>query len=121
MTRRRSCSQEDQWPGIFPHQEVTGCFRASRMRGTSGSTDLTEMVPLGEEEDDESARLKECFRWWEAGHNECERRNFSAGPEKKCVQHRTGQCAGVKEDPESSMEELSGGERGAGVLSPASE
>ena len=33
----------------------------------SGSTDLTELAPLGEEEDDEPARLKEHFGWWEAG------------------------------------------------------
>ena len=45
---------------------------------------------------------------------------FSSGPEKKCDQHRTGQCVGVKEDPESSPTEFSG-ERGTGVLSPAAE
>ena len=104
----------------LPSQGVAECLRAGRMCKTSGSTDPTDLVPLGEEEDDESARLKKYFSWWEAGQNECERRNFSAGPEEKCVQHRTGQCAGVKEDPESSMTELFGGE-GTGVLSPASE
>ena len=87
---------------------------------TSASTDLTELVPLGEEEDDEPARLKEHFGWWQAGHNDNECRNFSAGPEKKCDQHRTGQCADVKEDAESSTTGLSG-ERGTGVLSPAAE
>ena len=75
---------------------------------------------MGEEDDDESASLKEYFSWWETGHNENEHGNFPTDPEKECVQHRTGQCAGVKEDPEPSMTELSG-EEGTGLLSPASE
>ena len=102
------------------HQEATESLPASRMCEASGSTDLADLVPLGEKEDDESAGPKEHFGWWEADHNENERRNFSAGPEKKCDQHRTGQCAGVRKDPESSAKELSG-ESGTGVLSPAAE
>ena len=69
MTKRRSCSQEDLWLGIFPSlppsQEVTECLRASRMSETSGSTDATDLPSFGEEEDDESARLKEYFSWWD--------------------------------------------------------
>ena len=101
-------------------EEATECLRTSRMCEASGCTDLTELVPLGEEQDDEPARLKEHFGWWEAGHNDNECRNFSAGPEKKCDQHRAGQCADVKEDPESSKTGVSG-QRGTSVLSPAAE
>ena len=92
----------------LPSPEVTECLRASRTCETSGSTDPAGLASFGEEEDDESVKLKEHVGWWEAGHNENECRNFSSGPEKKCDQHRTGQCAGVKEDPESSPTELSG-------------
>ena len=103
-----------------PSQEVTECLRASRMCETSGSTDPTDLAPFGEEEDDWSMKLKEYVGWWEAGHNENECRNFSSGPEKKRDQHRTGQCAGVKEDPEANVTEPCGG-RETCVLSPAAE
>ena len=73
---------------------------------TFGSSDPTDLAPCGEEEDDESVRLKKYVGWWEARHNEKECRNFSSCPEKKRDQHRTGHCAGVEEDPESSPTEL---------------
>ena len=104
----------------LPHQVAIQCLRASRMCGASVNTDSTDPASLGEEDDDESASLKEYFSWWEPGHNENEHGNFPTDPEKECVQHRTGQCAGVKEDPEPRMTELSG-EEGTGLLSPASE
>ena len=44
---------------------------------TSGSSGPTDLAPFGEEEDDESVRLKKYVGWWEAGHNENECRNFS--------------------------------------------
>ena len=66
---------------------------------TSGSSDPTDLALFGEEEDDESVRLKEYFGWWEPGHNENEYGNFPTDLGEKCVQHRTGKCAGVKEDP----------------------
>ena len=69
----------------------------------SGDIDLSGLV-----------KLKKYVGWWEAGHNERE------CPEKKRDQHRTGQCAGVKEDHEASTAEPSGS-RGTGVLSPAAE
>ena len=50
-----------------------------------GSSDPTDLAPFGEEEDDESVRLKKYVGWWEAGHNENECRDFVTGPEKKCV------------------------------------
>ena len=84
---------------------------------TSGSTDPTDLASFGEEEDDGSMKLKEHVGWWEAGHNENECRKFSSGVEKKCDQRRIGQCAGVKEDLEASVTELSG-ERGTGVFEP---
>ena len=59
------------------------------MCDSSASTGPTDLAPFGEQEDDESARLKEYFIWWEPDHNESERGNFSAGSEKKRVQHRT--------------------------------
>ena len=102
------------------HQEVTECLRASRLCKTSGSTDPTDLASFGGEEDDGSMKLKEHDGWWGAGHNENECRKFSSGVEKKCDQRRIGQCAGVKEDLEASVTELSG-ERGTGVLSPAAE
>ena len=120
MTRRRVCSQEDKWLGIFLPREATECLRASWMCETSGSTDPADLASFGEEEDDESVKLKKSFGWWDAGHDENECGDFSSDPEKKCDQHRTGQCAGVKEDPESSPTKLSG-ERATGVLSPAEE
>ena len=58
------------------HQEVTECFRASRMCKTSGSTDSTDLASLGEEEDDGSVNLKKHFSWWEPERNENERRDF---------------------------------------------
>ena len=87
---------------------------------TSGSTDPTHLASFGEEEDDESVKLKKHFSWWEPGHNENEYGNFPTDPGEECVQHRAGQCAGVKEDHEARTAEPSGG-RGTGVLSPASE
>ena len=115
----------DEQPGRriawdLSHQEVTGCLRASRMCKTSGSTDPTDLVPFGEEEDDGSMKLKEHVGWWEAELIENERRDFPPGPEKKCDRYRIGKCAAVEEDPESSPTELSG-ERGTGVLSHAAE
>ena len=80
------------------HQKVTECFRASRMCRTSGSTES-----FGENENDGSVKLKKYVGWWEAGHNENECSNLSAG---------------VEEDLEANVTELSGG-RGTGVLSPA--
>ena len=50
-------------------------------------------------------KLKKHFIWWEPGHNENECRNHSAG---------------VEEDLEANVTELSGG-RGTGVSSPAAE
>ena len=50
-------------------------------------------------------KLKKYVGWWEAGHNENECRNLSAG---------------VEEDLEASVTELSGG-RGTGVLRHAAE
>ena len=68
---------------------------------TSGSTDPTDLASFGEEEDDGPVKLKKYVGWWEAGHNEHECRNLSAG---------------VEEDLEANVTELSGG-RGTGVLS----
>ena len=112
-------------PGIpmawdLSHQEVTECFRASWMCKTSGGTDPTDLASLGEEDDDGSMKLKEHVGWWEAGHNENECKNFPPGPEKKRDQHRTEQFAGVEEDLEANVTELSGG-RETCVLSPAAE
>ena len=112
-------------PGIpmawdLSHQEVTECLRASRMCKTSGSTDPTDLASFGEEEDDGSMKMKEHVGRWEAEINENERRDFPPGPEKKCDRNRTGQCAAVEEDPESSPTELSG-ERGTAVLSHGAE
>ena len=92
----------------LPHQEAAERLRAGRMCKTSGSTDPAGLAPFGEEEDDESVKLKEHVGWWEAGHNESECRNFPSGPEKKRDQHRTGRCAGVEEDLEANVTELSG-------------
>ena len=86
----------------------------------SGSTDPTDLAPIGEEKGDESARLKEDFSWRESGHSKGERRDFSAVLKKNCVQRRAGRCVGAEEDPEVSTTELSGG-RGTGMLSPAPE
>ena len=102
------------------HHEVTEWLRASRMYKTSGGTDPTYLTSFGEEEDDGSVKLKEHVGWWEAEHNENERRDFPPGSEKKCDRYRIGQCAAVEEDPESSPTELSGG-RETGVLSHAAE
>ena len=112
-------------PGIpmawdLSHQEVTECLRASRMCKTSASTDPTDLASFGEEEDDGSMKLKEHVGWWEAGHNENECKNFPPGPEKKRDQHRTEQFAGVEEDLDANVTELSGG-RETCVLSPAAE
>ena len=104
----------------LPSKEVTECLRAGQVCKTSGSTDPAGLASFGEEEDDGSVKLKEHVGWWEAGHNESECRNFSSDPEKTCDQHRTGQCAGVKEDLEANATKLSG-ERGTGVLSPTAE
>ena len=65
---------------------------------TSGSTDPTDLAPFGEEEDDESVKLKKFFSWWELVHNENEHGNFPTDPREECVQHRAGHCAGAKED-----------------------
>ena len=72
-------------------QGVAECFRAGRMRKTSGSTDPTDLTSSGEEEDDESVKLKKYFSWWEAGHNGNEWRDSSPGPGKKCDRYGTGQ------------------------------
>ena len=80
-----------------PSQEVTECLRASRMCETFGSSDPTDLAPFGEEEDNESVRLKEYFSWWEPGHNENEYGNFPTDPGEKCVQRRTGKCTGASE------------------------
>ena len=104
----------------LPSQEVTESLRANQTRETSGSTDPAGLASFGEEEDDESVKLKERVGWWEAGHNENECRNFSSGPEEKCDQRRTGHCAGVEGGPESSPAGLSEA-RGTGVLSAAAE
>ena len=87
---------------------------------TSGSTDPTDLASFGEEEDDGSMKLREHVGWCEAELNENERRDFPSGPEMRRGQRRIGQCAGVKEDLEVSVTELSGG-RGTGVLSHAAE
>ena len=110
----------------LPSQEVTECFRASWMSETSRSSDPADLASFGEEEDDESVDLKKYFSWWEPGHNENEYGNFPTDPGEKCVQHRTGKCAGAKEDPEASTAEPSGGRGsrraeprlGAGCLPP---
>ena len=99
----------------LPHQEVTECLRPSRMCKTSRSTDPTDLASCGEEEDDGSVKLKEDVGWWDAELNENERTRFP-----DCDQHRIGQCAGVKEDLEANVTELSGG-RGTGVLRAAVE
>ena len=101
-------------------KEVVECLRAGRMCKTSGSTDPTDLASFGEEEDDESVKLKKYFSWWEPGHSDNEYGNFLTDPVEECVQHRAGQCAGVKEDHEASTAEPSR-RRGTGVLSPASE
>ena len=121
MTECRSCGQEDQWPGIFfpLPLEVAEYLRAGRMCETSGSTDPTDLASFGEEEDDEAVKLKMYISWWEAELNENEYGNFPTDSGEECVQHRAGQCAGVKEDPDASTAEPSRG-RGTGVLSPAS-
>ena len=60
MTKCRSCSPEDHWLGIsLPRKwlsasEQDGCVR-------SGCTDPTDLASFGEEEDDESVKLKKCF------------------------------------------------------------
>ena len=87
------------------HQEVTECLRASQMCKMSDSTDPRELASFGEEEDDGFVKLKKYVGWWEAGHNENECRDLSAG---------------VEEDLEASVRELCGG-RGTGVLSHAAE
>ena len=46
------------------------------MCGTSGSTDPTDLASFGEEEDDDSVKLKKYFSWWEPGLNENEYGNF---------------------------------------------
>ena len=112
-------------PGIpmawdLSHQEVTGCLRASRMCKTSGGTLPTDLASFGEEEDDGSMKLKKHVGWWEAELNENERRDFPSGPEMKRDQRKIGQCAGVKEDLEASVTELSGG-RETGATSHAAE
>ena len=72
----------------LPSQEVTECFRASRMCETSTCSDPTDLASFGE-----SVKLKKYVGWWEAVHNENECRDFSSGPEKKCDQHRAARCA----------------------------
>ena len=104
----------------IPSQEVTECFRASRMCETPGSLDPTDLASFGEEEDDESVILKKYFSWWEPDHSENEYGNFPTDPGEECVQHRAGQCAGVNEGNEASTAKLYGG-KGKGVLSPALE
>ena len=91
----------------LPSQEVAECLRAGRMCKTSGSTDPTDLASIGEEEDDESVKLKKYFGWWEPGHNENEYGNFPTDPGEECVQHRAGQRAGVKEDHEARTAEPS--------------
>ena len=86
---------------------------------TSESTDPTDLASFGEEEDG-SVKLKKFVGWWEAGLNENERRDFPSGPEMMRDQRRIGQCAGVEQDLEANVTELSGG-RGTGVLSHAAE
>ena len=87
---------------------------------TSGSTDPAGLASFGEEEDDESVKLKKYFSWWEPGHSENEYGNFPTDPGEECVQHRASQGAGVEEDHEASTAEPSR-ERGTSVLSPAVE
>ena len=91
------------------HQEAAECLRAGWMCKTPGCTDPADLASFGEEEDDWSVKLKNYFSWWEPGHSENEYRNFPTDPGEDCVQQGAGQCAGVKEDPESSPTKLSGG------------
>ena len=46
-------------------------------------------------------KLKKYFSWWEVDHNENEYGNFPTDPGEEYVQHRAGQCAGMKEDHEA--------------------
>ena len=66
---------------------------------TSGCTDPTDLASFGEEEDDESVKLKRCFSWWEPGHDENEFGDFPTDP-------LADRCAGVKEDHVASQQNV---------------